>query len=144
MPEQILQYEDLAYKEQITRIHEQASSFLALLEDSPWKFDMNPEVSLRDAAYQAEDMIEFYLLSQIHATSSQSERRIDHVHQVTIANIFESSSLNLIIPTSSRSERRIEHMHHESMLQHGVLQELISQFDSILWLLTPLSVLSYI
>ncbi|KAK4477962.1 hypothetical protein RD792_017227 [Penstemon davidsonii] len=107
------------YKSEITRLHEQASSLLALLDDSPSKFNKTLEGRIRGVAYQAQDIIESHMSNQIlsgigsRGFLNSLWNRISSIIRTTITYMFHRRS-------------------DMPKLQIHVLKQLIDQFESIL------------
>ncbi|KAK4477961.1 hypothetical protein RD792_017226 [Penstemon davidsonii] len=122
--EQILDPDDrylnwiLPYKSEITRLHEQASSLLDLLEDSPSKFDNSLEGQIRGVAYRSQDIIESHMSNQILSGIGSHGFLNSLRNRMSILRTTITSMLHL------RS--------HIPKLRHTVLRELIDQFESVL------------
>ncbi|KAL3812760.1 hypothetical protein ACJIZ3_014028 [Penstemon smallii] len=113
----------LSYKSEIQRLHEQASSLLALLDDSPSKFNKTLEGRIRGVAYQAQDIIESHMSNQI--LSGIGSRR--HGFLSSLRNRMSIVGTTI---TSIMFDRRSDM--HTPKLQIHVLRQLIDQFESVL------------
>ncbi|CAA2966337.1 late blight resistance homolog R1A-10 [Olea europaea subsp. europaea] len=113
-------------EKQIKSLHEKLSFLLLFLEDFSHKSTetiASLEVRIRDATYEAEDIIELHMSKQI---------LLESACQGVISCFWEIiSALQIMMPVFHNSERRVEFKQHNFKEIYDGLQKIIIEIDSI-------------